>query len=332
MIKNIIVFSFSYVVYLLRGYTRKEGYHAFRALYGKTNGRLNDVVSSLISLTTSKYINIEPSGILGKLDSTSLDNIVNGIKKDGYFIFDQPLPNDMVAEMTNYAESVALQVLEVSEKENLVGYGTESKYDRDNIVSPKYTATRSTVMKSDVFSKLVFDKSLLAIAQKYLNVKPLVSIIVFWWSVPFGGRGLSEAAQLYHPDMDTIKFLKFFFYLTDVTSKTGPHCLIRGSHKDKPKDCREVRRYSDEELSKVYNKEDFIEILGKKGSIVAVDTRAFHKGKPVEEKERLLFQIEFDNTGFGVDYEKIELDNNAKIKYHDFLYKYGYTFKNMLKK
>ncbi|MEL7145953.1 MAG: hypothetical protein AAFO69_06265, partial [Bacteroidota bacterium] len=48
-----------------------------------------------------------------------------------------------------------------------------------------------------------------------------------------------------------------------------------------------------------YEPSEVIEILGSKGTIVAVDTSGFHKGKPPVSRDRLIVQIEFTNSFFG---------------------------------
>ena len=47
--------------------------------------------------------------------------------------------------------------------------------------------------------------------------------------------------------------------------------------------------------------------FGKKGTILAVDTRGFHKGKDLTDSNRLLLQIEFSNSMFGQSYPKIDI-------------------------
>jgi hypothetical protein len=133
-----------------------------------------------------------------------------------------------------------------------------------------------------------------------------------WWSFPFSGKATSQAAQMFHFDMDRFKFIKFFFYLTDVTPETGPHCYIEKSHQRIPAPVRKDKRLSDDELSQYYSKYQFKEFCGKKGTILAVDTRGLHKGKPLTEDKRLLFQIQFSNSLFGASFDKHKINTNDK--------------------
>ncbi len=44
---------------------------------------------------------------------------------------------------------------------------------------------------------------------------------------------------------------------------------------------------------------DVIEFAAPRGTIIAEDTRGFHKGKHVERGDRLVLQIQFSNSLFG---------------------------------
>jgi ectoine hydroxylase-related dioxygenase (phytanoyl-CoA dioxygenase family) len=198
----------------------------------------------------------------------------------------------------------------------------------DKIESPRYQYTQEDLLSSQAVTQLVFDKSLLVIAQAYLKSRPVMDMVTMWWSFPFHGKGQSGAAQQYHFDMDRIKFLKFFFYLTDVHSDNGPHCYVAGSHKDKPKAVFRDGRISDAEIKKHYSDNRFLEFNGPAGTILAVDTSGFHKGKVLTEGRRLLLQIEFANSLFGQNYKKITLPNpKVKLKVDSFNRIYDRIFK-----
>ena len=145
----------------------------------------------------------------------------------------------------------------------------------------------------------MFDQNLLHIASTYLKTTPILDLVSCWWSIPSNEKGMNQAAQMYHHDMDRFKFLKFFFYITDVHSENGPHCYVQGSHNGVPKNLQKEGRFTDEEISKTFPSSDILEICGKKGTIIAVDTRGLHKGKNLIKGSRLLFQIQFSNSLFG---------------------------------
>jgi hypothetical protein len=80
---------------------------------------------------------------------------------------------------------------------------------------------------------------------------------------------------------------------------------VKGSHKSIPSKILKDRRILDDEVKSFYKEEDVLEITGKAGSIIAVDTRGLHKGKPLVDGARLLFQIQYSNSLFGADYSGV---------------------------
>lgn len=153
-----------------------------------------------------------------------------------------------------------------------------------------------------------------------------------WWSTPALKEPSSEAAQLYHFDMDRIKFLKFFIYLTDVTPSTGPHCFVAGSHRRKPAALLRDGRFQDHELERHYAPERFVEITGPKGTVLAADTRGFHKGKPLETGSRLIFQVEFAVNMFGASRRLIEINEAFTSKFIDLTHRYPYVYSNFVRR
>jgi hypothetical protein len=107
--------------------------------------------------------------------------------------------------------------------------------------------------------------------------------------------------------MDRLKFIKFFVYLTDVDETHGPHVYVARSHIRKPKAVRRDGRIPDDEIVRTYGPDAIVEITGERGTILAVDTRGFHKGKAPESGDRLLFQVEYANNLFGVPYDRIRV-------------------------
>jgi hypothetical protein len=156
-----------------------------------------------------------------------------------------------------------------------------------------------------------------------------MDLIAMWWSAPFHGAAKSEAAQMYHFDLDRIKFLKFFFYITDVDSETGPHCYVRKSHKRLPPSLLKEGRLTDDEVEIGFGKENMMELGGKRGTIMAVDTRGLHKGKDLVMGKRLLFQIEFANSMFGQYYEPGKKPS-LKPEFATQFEKYKYTYQGIM--
>ncbi len=60
-------------------------------------------------------------------------------------------------------------------------------------------------------------------------------------------------------------------------------------------------------MERQYDRKDIIEFSAPRGTILAEDTRGLHKGKHVETGDRLLLQLQFSNSLFGMAYTKVTL-------------------------
>ena len=178
-------------------------------------------------------------------------------------------------------------------------------YDRQSPHSVKYSIHAETLINQPAVQKLISDTSIIWLAQEYLESKPILDHLTMWWISNINENPDAEAAQLYHFDMNKVKFLKFFLYLTDVGTENGPHCFIQKSHRTGgiPSALLErgYARISDEEVKPHYPSEDFVEITGPRGTIFAEDTRGLHKGKRLDHGDRLVFELEFSKKSLWQD-------------------------------
>lgn len=329
-------FSKAYIYYRLKGITPSTGFHAMRQLFVSTNGRFNDLFSFFNATFTGKYSSLKKNqvGVLGDLSKQQANKIAQQIKRDGYYVFDVQLDASIVEQLVAFAESTPVKYLQIPEKQDGVTRIKFSDnpviYDRENIVAPKYVFNMQQLINQPQLQQLIFDPSLLAVAQSYLKSKPILDLMAMWWSAPFDKKGAAEAAQMYHFDLDRLKFLKFFFYLTDVDVNTGPFCYVKNSHKKLPKAICQDRRLTDEEVQQHFTQENMLELIGKKGSIMAVDTRGLHKGKPLNNGERLIFQLEFCNSYFGVEYPKVTLPDHLDKSPQNMLNTYPKVYSKIL--
>jgi hypothetical protein len=306
------IFGFGVFYFVLSKKTIPISYFSFRYLFVLTDGKVNDFHSWLIGLV-SKPKEVKAKGILGDLSESDVNEIVDSIRKNGFHSFDVQLNEEIFGSMVNFAKTEPSNCVDMSKKG--VNYlKDEVVFDPSNIRGPRYQFKKNRVAKNTEVRKILFDPTFRTIAGKYLRCKPILDIVTMWWSVPFSNKGTSQAAQKYHFDMDRFKFLKFFFYLTDVHEDNGPHCYIRHSHKSIPSQIRKDRRIDDNELTNYFKEEDILELTGKKGTILAVDTRGLHKGKPLVKDSRLLFQVQFSNSLFGASYEVVSIEDLTEIE------------------
>ena len=310
----------SLIIFWITKKTPKYMYIAQRRLFIETGGKFNDVFSSVISKVIGKYKITTSNGLFGEVTSSKAKEIALDIEENGYHIFNEKLPENLIADITKFSREQPAHIINLTKHVSISK--EEFLIDENNIKSPKYSFNAKRLMGNKSIENISFDENLLHIAQEYLGVKPILDSISLWWSAPFGKKGTSAAAQEFHFDMDRIKFLKFFIYLTDVNEENGPHCYIPKSHKSVPKQLRKDGRFTDDLIESILGKH--LEICKPKGTMMLVDTRGFHKGKPLTEGNRLLFQMEYTNTLVG---QKIPKFPTKKINNPIAFTKYKRTFK-----
>lgn len=315
------IFWLGYLLFRLTKQTQWYPYVSFRRLFVLTRGRSNDHMSELLSRNNPPYPLGPVQGVLGSMGQSELESIVKSINENGFYVFDSKLPADQVNALVQFAEKAEAELIPP-------GPGGEqgSVYDRNKLLSPRYQFAEKDVMANSLVQRLTADPTLFAVAQAYLRSKPIQDLTAMWWSTAYSREASSEAAQLFHFDMDRFKFIKFFFYLTDVDSHNGPHCYVRGSHKTIPTSIWRDGRIKDNEILENFPKEDILEIGGPKGTIIAVDTRGLHKGKVLERGERLILQLEYTNSLFGAPYEEIDLKASILPDVRRFFSDHSYSF------
>ena len=223
-----------------------------------------------------------------------VDAVVVELERDG-LSRQLRLPPSIVEDITAFAHSAMC-------------YG-----DRDLECGFKYAERPAAVLTAayvnaaqqcDAIRTLSGDAKLLEVAARYLRCEdPALQSANLTWSFPVEAseRQRSLAAQVFHYDRDDYRFLKFFFYVTDVGPGDGPHVCVLGTHRRKRfADQIRPRRRSDDYVSRTYGRDNVVTILGPAGFGFAEDTRCFHKGVPPTTGDRLLFQLAFARNDYGV--------------------------------
>jgi hypothetical protein len=284
--------------YKLRHETPERSYQGMVRLFCRSGGRTNDLLSRGLSALRRPEPLASHAGVLGTLDDDKRRAITEQLDRDGYYVFDQRLDDATCDRLLALAERTPAVA------QNAGCDGDEMLViDRAAPRAVRYELTPADLVANPDVQDLMADWSLLTVAQDYLRAAPVLDIVTMWWHTAFSKRPDERAAQFYHFDMDRPRWLKFFFYLTDVTPDSGPHCFIRGSHRTggiaTELLSRGYARLPDEDVAKHYPREDHIQFTGRRGTIIAEDTRGLHKGQHVVSGDRLIFQLEFTNTLFG---------------------------------
>jgi ectoine hydroxylase-related dioxygenase (phytanoyl-CoA dioxygenase family) len=254
------------------------------------------------------------------LYNVTFETVNQQLNEKGYYIFEERLNDATIEKLLDFAKShkSSTRVMTDGKKS-----AVDLFYDPLDKKAVRYDYKENDLINNDIVQTLMCDPSIIHVAQNYLETTPIVDVVGMWWNTDFQKEPDSEAAQYFHFDMDRIKWLKFFFYLTDVDEEKGPHSFVEGSHRDGgipfSMTSKGYARLSDEEVSKYYGKDKIKVFTAPKGTIIAEDTRGLHKGTNVINGDRLLFQIQFSNSLFGTQYQKstIQFEGNDALKAFD---------------
>jgi hypothetical protein len=311
-IKLILFYLFFYIT----GKTTQNFYTHMRKSYMVFHlWRYFSLIEKLNRFLVGKFKISKSFGILGLIDKNRCLDIVSKLDKNGYYVFEEKLSEDLVNKIIEFAKNTPINYSVLNNEGKVLESEQTKTYISNKHFSNKHQFNNpEVILSNEVCQNIFFDENLLHISNEYFKCKPIVDVLTMWWSTP--NLSVSEedslkyqsySAQMFHYDLDRMKFLKFFIYLTDVNENNGPHIYVKESHKKPSFFINRDGRYED---NLIYSKfgDKVINLTGNKGTIFAVDTRGLHKGNELIIGERLIFVIEFTNSLFG----KPDFYNNKK--------------------
>lgn len=235
---------------------------------------------------------------------------VSDLNTHGIYLMHNYLDSDRIEKIKQAVASLPLDERFSPQRKNL---------DLDDMPADVHVAEyrTSALLQFDTIMEIANDPFLLQTAAQYLGCKPTISNMSVWWSFPTGGE--AQEAENYHRDVDDWRFLKFFLYLTDVDSDSGPHRFVKNSHRSNR--LTNLKRITDEEVSANFPQEDQLEMTGKAGDAFMELTFGLHKGQPPRKHRRLLLQVEYSINPVAVyDYSPLKLENFPYDPYVNRLY------------
>jgi len=153
-------------------------------------------------------------------------------------------------------------------------------------------AIRNPHVECDAIRRIAKDPLVVEVARRYLAVEPILLTTQLWWSYPCLDLNQARVPEYgFHYDIDDYKFLKLFFYLTDVDADSGPHVVIESTHVTKGVFGKLHRRITDEQAQTKYGSQ-VRALTGKAGTGFFEDTFCFHKGLS-PSKRRLALVLEY---------------------------------------
>src|SRR5215831_6441653 len=294
--------------YRRSGEATEGAWRSLLSLHCRTNGRSSDWFAKIVRRMRPPRAPTLVSGIVGSLSVAQQGAIAAQIAKDGYYVFDRLAPREYCDEIERFARTTPAIV------EGRGGQPDERVvFDPAAPISKTYRLPAEDIITSPALQRLMGDQALLAVAESYLAAHPILASVNLWWSPSFGSEAGDDAAQMFHFDFDGAPiWLKFFIYLTDVDRDNGPHVFVRGSHAADHRAAAEILkrgyvRVSDDEIAEAFGADNVIEICGPRGTVLAVDTRGFHKGKMPMSGYRLIAQAMFCCPQFNFDSPRYRL-------------------------
>jgi len=321
MIKNILSLPLTIVGLIFFYFFRKTPnlfYKSYVKSYCFTRGLSQQLIFNLLkTFSLDKRINENDfTTILS--EQFNFNKINEKISNEGYYIFEDKLKNEYIDLLTQFSLNTKCFFYDQNKVIKTQYYEKNS----DNYISNKYDYEENDLYNNQIIRALIFDKNFLKIANNFFGTKPLYSSVNMWWSpvikkeVDIKLELATQSAQLFHFDLDRIKWLKFFIYLTDTSEYDGPHEYVQGTHKVFGKSSEiaklEYQRIPAELIDKYYPNK-LKKIIGKKGTIFVGDTSAIHRGSPPLINSRLVLVIEYANSLFGSEYKKIRSNITGKI-------------------
>lgn len=233
------------------------------------------------------------------------------LQREGYALATNAISQDSISKLLD----LSLTTLG-SYRGTDSGTGSEENtfFDRANPKTIRFDVDSNRLFQHEIVQNLAADPKVLKIAQDYLGKLPVLDFVAMWWHTKSESPD-KEAAQYFHFDMERLRWIKFFFYVTDVDKDSGPHVFVPKSHRDfgLPLKLRSLgyTRLEDAQVEGVYPRNSWKEFVGPKGSMIVEDTRGLHKGKHVHSGDRLVFQLQFTTSLFGKQIEPISLKRSA---------------------
>lgn len=313
--------------YQKSGRTPPFAYQSMIALFCQTGGASNDALSSVLRWTAKPYTFSDNRGVLGDLSYEDIGAIGEDLRNKGYHVFKQRLSDDLCDLLLRFATTSPC-VRRGRDGEEAAEIEVP-RFPRGNADAVRYDFREQVLVNNRLVQRLMADRSIISVAQNYLGSRPIVDVVAMWWNVASAAPD-SQAAQFWHFDMDRIKWIKFFIYLTDVGPNNGPHSFIEGTHRKGgvPDDLlsKGYSRLTDCEVRRCYADSKFVEFSAPRGTVIAEDTRGLHKGKHVTDGDRLILQLQFSNSLFGGAYPEARItgieDSNLRemIKHYPRIY------------
>jgi hypothetical protein len=277
--------------YRMTGVTSDQTQSSLVNAYCNSSGLFHEMMHRILFQTPNDRIAGKPpvSEHFGNVDEKTVKAILAELDETGYCVLPFKLPMATVEAIRAQSRPMAYAL-----RERLNESVPKSVSGIDPANPPSCVAAyaeNKAVLANPLLGSLMNDPLIRYLASSHMRSDAQSIDSTLWYSFPSKSPS-SESAQLFHFDLDTLQWLKVFYYLTDVTADSGPHTYVKGTHKPGVKDPRLLgkgyARITDEEMEASHPGKR-VTITGAAGTIILGDTRCFHKGTHLKSGNRLIF-------------------------------------------
>lgn len=291
----------------------KLSYQTFIKLFCLSGGWSNDLINLFLSKKSKKIAFCDKNEIFKKK-----------FNEDGFFLVKNFLSKNDLEKTRSYLNKCQGKWF----GDNYISKENEI-LDINNVKAAQYKYCIEDLLNFDLFQKLITDPEIIKYSNLSLNAQPILTGVHCWKSFP-NIKPDSFSAQLWHFDMDSPKWVKLFFYLEDCNEDNGPHCFIKGSHKNNGISYqlrkKGYSRLTDIEVESNYKKNEIIEFKCRGGDLLIENTRGLHKGKQLKSGSRFIFQLEFASSLFGgINIKKYNVKKSS-VTFANILKEQNYTY------
>ncbi|AII42055.1 hypothetical protein KR100_01365 [Synechococcus sp. KORDI-100] len=264
--------------------------------YCESGGEVQEILHRLFHGNRLNIVNqISLKSKRWSLTSEEFTSTIHQIVDEGYALFPRRLTSATIKELNDFANQCKHTFMIKNKANQEIVYKEGYLYE-----TPEGTITAEADLKSvethNPVQDLISDSVLKSIVSMSLGA-PVKATRISLWNTYQSTEEEGEAAQKFHFDLDGLRWLKIFIFLTSVGPNNGPHMYIPRSHWPSSKHLMEqimtskgYSRYDDSEIEKFYAREDWKTLICNQGEIVIADTRCWHKGTRVKNGFRRVLQ------------------------------------------
>ena len=200
-------------------------------------------------------------------------NIINTLNTDGFCV------------VKNAVDPALLQQLK-KEFDNQAATNENLKEHNEHFTVVDQALVNCPTVKDFAFSGLVTD-----IASEYFGCLPALG--TFNLRKSYVNTVNPVKHQIFHSDPNSIKFIKFFFYLNDVDIDGGPFCIVKGSLYRKFSGWLDKYRWTEQEMKAIYGEDSIHYLTANVGDMIVANTTCFHRGVPPIKQDRTMLTLNY---------------------------------------